>query len=248
MTSDGKPVELAKDGPAAVATGRAVASGAAQPIPAGSKPKVPIAKKYQIAFVTGEVAPFSKTGGLGEAMDGLPVALAALGHRVMVISPRYDQYKDAWDTAFWSSVTMGGKEESVHFFHAYKQKVDKVFVDHPTFLERVNGLSAAKLYGPEWGKDFADNQARFAYFCKAALVAIKDLPLGGYPYGHEVVVVANDWHSALVPMFIHAQRSADPSQWTNTKTSFLCHNAMFHALFEVEEGLAHVLNVPQRYA
>ena len=71
----------------------------------------------RIVFVTSEVAPFSKTGGrkhvascrktqghgrflvprssflflragLGEAMDGLPIALAALGHRVMVVSPR----------------------------------------------------------------------------------------------------------------------------------------------------------------
>eukprot|EP00438_Fugacium_kawagutii_P035887 Skav214946 [mRNA] locus=scaffold2244:116250:118284:+ [translate_table: standard] len=118
-----------------------------------------ITKKYQLVFVTGEVAPFSKTGGLGEAMDGLPIALAALGHRCMVISPRYDQYKEAWDTGYWGSVTMGGKQESVHFFHTYKQKVDYVFVDHPTFLERVNGQTGSKLYGPEWGKDFADNQA-----------------------------------------------------------------------------------------
>ena len=108
-------------------------------------------------------------------MDGLPIALAALGHRCMVISPRYDQYAEAWDTGYWSKVTMGGKEESVHFFHTYKQKVDYVFVDHPTFLERVNGQTGSKLYGPEWGKDFADNQARFAYFCKAALKAIQAL-------------------------------------------------------------------------
>merc|ERR1719215_1668667 len=206
MTSDGKPVELAKEGPAAVAVGRAVEAGFSSPIKMGSKPKVPIGKKYQIAFVTGEVAPFSKTGGLGEAMDGLPVALAALGHRVMVISPRYDQYKDAWDTSFWSSVTVGGKQEDVHFFHCYKQKVDQVFVDHPSFMERVAGLTGSKLYGPEWGYDFADNRARYAYFCKAALIAIQDLPLAGYPYGDKSIVVANDWHSALVPMFIDVER------------------------------------------
>ena len=61
---------------------------------------------------SGEVAPFSKTGGLGEAMDGLPIALAALGHRCMVISPRYDQYAEAWDTGYWGSVNMGGKHLS----------------------------------------------------------------------------------------------------------------------------------------
>jgi len=165
----------------------------------------------------------------------------------MVVSPRYDQYKDAWDTGFWSSVKMGGKDESVHFFHAYKQKVDHVFVDHPTFLERVDGLTGAKLYGPEWGKDFADNQARFAYFCKAALVAVKDLPLGGSTYGDEVVVVVNDWHSALVPLFIHVQRDTDPSLWAHTKSAFLCHNAVFQGRFEYEEGLSKVLDIPQQY-
>ena len=151
--------EVPKAGPPAVAMGRAMAAGRPAMSMVNGKPVTTITKKYQLVFVTGEVAPFSKTGGLGEAMDGLPIALAALGHRCMVISPRYDQYAEAWDTGYWGSVTMGGKQESVHFFHTYKQKVDYVFVDHPTFLERVNGQTGSKLYGPEWGKDFADNQA-----------------------------------------------------------------------------------------
>jgi granule-bound starch synthase len=246
--SDGKPFEVPKTGPAAVAVGRAIQAGAATPIKFGAgKPRAPIHKQYQVCFVTSEVAPFSKTGGLGEAMDGLPTAMAALGHRVMVIAPRYDQYKEAWDTDFHSSVSMGGKQEPVHFFHCYKQKVDYVFVDHPTFLERVWGLSASKLYGPEWGLDFPDNQARFAYFCKAALVAINELPLGGHTYGSKSVIVANDWHSALVPMFIHAERSGNPSKWAETKTFFLNHNAVFQGRFEREANLAQILGVPEKY-
>jgi len=247
-SAGGKPLEVPKAGPAAVAVGRAVAAGASEAIKVEKgKARAPIGKKFQIVFVTGEVAPYSKTGGLGEAMDGLPVALAALGHRVMVISPRYDQYEDAWDTSFWSSVTMAGKEESVHFFHAYKQKVDYVFADHACFLERVDAKSGSKLYGPEWGKDFADNQARYAYFCKAACLAIKDLPLGGAVYGDKVMVVANDWHTALVPMFIDAERQANASEWKHTKTAFLCHNAVFQGRFVYEEGIAEVLGVPQQY-
>lgn len=242
-----KSAEVPKEGPAAVAVGRALAAGAVGVSTSGKKPTVPIAKKYQIVFVTSEVAPFSKTGGLGEAMDGLPAALAALGHRCMVISPRYDQYEAAWDTSFWSSVTMGGKQEPVHFFHAYKQKVDYVFVDHPTFTERVDGLCGSKLYGPEWGKDFADNQARFAYFCKSAVVAMKELPLAGYPYGEDVIVVANDWHSSLVPMFIDVEKKKDATAWANTKSFFLCHNAVFQGRFELEPGLAEVFGVPQEY-
>merc|ERR1719281_1665528 len=96
----------------------------------GKLPTTNITKKYQIVLVSAELGPYSKT-------DGLSVALAALGHRVMVVTPRYDQYEDAWDTSFWSSVKMAGKEEPVHFFHAYKQKVDQVFVDHPSFLGNV---------------------------------------------------------------------------------------------------------------
>lgn len=77
-----------------------------------------------LVFVGAEVGPWSKTGGLGDVLGGLPPALAvsigagllglitrfiqliqlailfqARGHRVMTVSPRYDQYKDAWDTS-----------------------------------------------------------------------------------------------------------------------------------------------------
>merc|ERR1719261_52823 len=112
----------------------------------GKLPKAGITKKYQIVLVSAELAPYSKTGGLGEAVAGLSTAFAALGHRVMVVTPRYDQYKDAWDTSFWSSMEMGGKQEPVHFFHA-------------CFLNCIDGLSNNKLYGPQFGEDFIDNQA-----------------------------------------------------------------------------------------
>lgn len=36
-----------------------------------------------------QVAPWSKTGGLGDVMGALPQALAARGHRVMVVSARH---------------------------------------------------------------------------------------------------------------------------------------------------------------
>ena len=39
-----------------------------------------------------QVAPWSKTGGLGDVCGSLPPALAARGHRVMVVAPRYADY------------------------------------------------------------------------------------------------------------------------------------------------------------
>jgi len=241
--------KVPREGPAAVAVARSIAAGKGAVMMDGKLPKTSITKKYQIVLVSAELAPYSKTGGLGEAMDGLSVALAALGHRVMVVTPRYDQYEDAWDTSFWSSVKMGGKEEPVHFFHAYKQKVDQVFVDHPCFLANVWGKTGSKLYGPQFGEDYVDNQARFAYFCKAALVAIRQLPLAGYAYGDDVVVIANDWHAGLVPMFIEAEREMYPGTFdkSRTKVLSLTHNAVYQGRFKLEPGLADVLGVPEKF-
>ena len=41
-----------------------------------------------LVFVSAEVAPFSKTGGLGDVLNGLPATLASRGHRVVTIAPR----------------------------------------------------------------------------------------------------------------------------------------------------------------
>lgn len=42
----------------------------------------------RIVFVSAEVGPWSKTGGLGDVVGGLPIALAQRGHNVLTIAPR----------------------------------------------------------------------------------------------------------------------------------------------------------------
>jgi hypothetical protein len=34
-------------------------------------------------------------------------------------------------------IKVGDRYERVRFFHCYKRGVDRVFIDHPSFLERV---------------------------------------------------------------------------------------------------------------
>ena len=50
----------------------------------------------KIMFVSSEVAPFIKTGGLGDVAGALPEALAAAGHDVRVFCPLYSAIGQNW--------------------------------------------------------------------------------------------------------------------------------------------------------
>lgn len=100
---------------------------------AESEPTTSLTQRpMNLVFVAAEVAPWSKTGGLGDVVGGLPIELARRGHKVMSIAPRYDQYRDGWDT----TITVKVMGETVRYFHCHKKGVDRVFVDHPWFLAK----------------------------------------------------------------------------------------------------------------
>ena len=50
---------------------------------------MPPTKKYKILFVTSEVVPFVKTGGLADVSSSLPQKLQELGHQVRIVIPKY---------------------------------------------------------------------------------------------------------------------------------------------------------------
>lgn len=89
--------------------------------------------KHNIVFITAEAAPYSKTGGLGDVCGSLPIALAARGHRVMVISPRYmhgcpadKNFAAASELNCLIKVYCFGGAQEVSFFHEYRENVDWV--------------------------------------------------------------------------------------------------------------------------
>ncbi|OIV98018.1 hypothetical protein TanjilG_16855 [Lupinus angustifolius] len=167
--------------------------------------KVQARVSYSIVFVTAEAAPYSKTGGLGDVCGSLPIALAARGHRVMVISPRYihgtpedKKFSGAVDLDCRIKLYCFGAVQEVGFFHEFRDGVDWIFVDHPSFHRPGN------LYGDKFGT-FGDNQFRFTLLSHAACEAPLVLPLGGYTYGDKCLFLVNDWHAGLVPILLAAK-------------------------------------------
>lgn len=202
-----------------------------------------------LIFVAAEVAPWSKTGGLGDVLGGLPPAMAANGHRVMTVTPRYDQYKDGWDTGVEVELIVGNRTETVRFFHCYKRGVDRVFVDHPIFLEKVWAKTGSKIYGPVAGQDYDDNQLRFSLLCQAALEAARVLNLNNNPYfsgpyGEDVVFIANDWHTALLPCYLKSMYKSK-GMYLNAKVAFCVHNIAYQGRFSFSDF--SMLNLPEEF-
>ncbi|XP_042496904.1 starch synthase 1, chloroplastic/amyloplastic-like [Macadamia integrifolia] len=167
--------------------------------------KPPTKVTYNIVFVTSEAAPYSKTGGLGDVCGSLPLALAARGHSVMVVSPRYLRggpsdkiFGGAFDVNCRIKISCFGGLQEVAFFHEYRAGVDWVFVDHPSYHRPGNP------YGDSQGA-FGDNQFRFTLLCHAACEAPLVIPLRGSTYGEKCLFLANDWHGGLVPVLLAAK-------------------------------------------
>lgn len=66
-------------------------------------------------------------------------------------------------------------------------------------------------------------QYRFMLMCLAALEAPLNLPLDGSLYGEEVIFVANDWHAALVPVYL-ASKYRPHGVYTDARSILAIHN------------------------
>src|SRR4030042_3776161 len=48
----------------------------------------------KVLFATSEVSPYSRAGGLADVSHTLPLALARMGHEVLITSPKYRQSRN----------------------------------------------------------------------------------------------------------------------------------------------------------
>ncbi len=171
----------------------------------------------QILFVASEVAPWSKTGGLGDVAGALPRALAARGHAVHVVSPRYG-FIDAAAAGFVrrdAALRVRGEATTVWVKDGHPTVH---LVEHERFFSGRRGL-----YG-ERGHDYGDNAERFAWFARAALAIPAACRL------RPRVVHANDWQAGLCPWLLRHEHAQDPAL-AGARTVFTIHNLAYQGVF-----------------
>jgi len=171
-----------------------------------------------VLFVASEVAPWSKTGGLGDVVGSLPRALAARGHAVSVVSPRYygiDVRKPGFEPLN-RAVSVRGEPTTLWLYRA--GGVSFYFVENDRYYGSRRGL-----YGDVHG-DYGDNAERFAYLSRAALAA--PAALGFRPR----IVHLNDWQTGLVPYLLRHEHGEDLSL-ARTRTVFTIHNLAYQGIF-----------------
>ncbi|MBI4536102.1 MAG: glycogen/starch synthase, partial [Ignavibacteriae bacterium] len=53
-----------------------------------------MAKPLKVLFVSSEVEPFAKTGGLADVSGSLPQAIKQFDHEIRIVLPRYGSIKE----------------------------------------------------------------------------------------------------------------------------------------------------------
>jgi starch synthase len=176
-------------------------------------------ESLHVALVSSEMVPFAKTGGLADVCGALPKALARLGHRVTAFLPRYGSIPFP-PGEFMGSVHVPADtpHRSAGFYRTrLREGVDVVFVEHPPFFDRPG------IYGQD-GHDYVDNRFRFAFFARAVTEYFRSR--GERPD----VFHAHDWQAGLVPVYLKAFYSDDPTLHRSPSV-FTIHNLAYQGNF-----------------
>lgn len=168
-----------------------------------------------ILYASSEVAPFSQSGGLGDVAGSLPKELAKLGEKVSVVSPLYGTMKQSWRERmiFLMSfnVKLAWRTQYCGVFLLQKDGVDYYFIDNEYYFKRD------RPYG------YDDDSERFAFFSKAVICMLLNLEL------RVQVIHANDWHTALIPVYINAMYRDTPL-FERVRTALTIHNINYQGL------------------
>jgi starch synthase len=197
--------------------------------------------RLKVLFVVSECVPFAKTGGLADVAGALPLALAARGHDVRVVLPRYrSAAKHASERLpaplavplahgeAWASVWERRLDEP----NARGGSARAYLLEHNQLFDRDG------VYGDKQG-DFGDNLARFAFLSRGALRLCPYLD-----FSPDVVHV-HDWQTCLVPIYLNTVERASLGSAASILT---IHNLGYQGWFPKESLLQSGLGWDQFHA
>ncbi|HHT9110095.1 MAG TPA: glycogen synthase GlgA [Candidatus Brocadiaceae bacterium] len=177
-----------------------------------------------VVFLSSEVAPFAKTGGLADIAGSIPKGLQKLGADIAVLMPFYDDIKDDQypliKTDIQFEVRIGDKLKPGYVYKGFlpASRVPIYFIGNDQYYGRKG------LYNhPGTTRDFEDNSERFIFFAQAALAVIEKLNLSPH------IVHCNDWQTGLVPVYLKT-KFAYKDCFKNTKTIITIHNLAYQGV------------------
>ncbi len=174
-----------------------------------------------ILFAASEAFPFIKTGGLGDIVHSLPVALSQLGDDVRLVLPAYRDVLagvDSLKEIGYMDLPGIGVTHRVRVLQAHQESLgDYLYlIDVPTLFDRPGNP-----YVHSDGFNWPDNAERFTVFSRAVAQLAKGIP--GTDWRPEVVH-CHDWQTGLVPAFLSMFHP-------RPKTVFTIHNLAYDGHF-----------------
>ena len=175
-----------------------------------------MSKKLKIVSIASEVAPFSKTGGLGDVAHSLPKAIKKLGHEIIVITPLYEQVIDKKKyklKIIYENINVYLNSEetvTVNYWQAFLTEGLPIY-----FIDCKKYFSQKKtLYGS------THENARFLIFDVAALKLISLLKF------EADIVHCHDWQTGLIPFYLKTDFRYSKTL-RKAKTVYTIHNLVF---------------------
>lgn len=173
-----------------------------------------------VLFVTSEITPWVKTGGLGDVAAALPPALIRTGCEVCVLVPCYPALRAAFPASRHVAQfpSLGGQFPPSDLLEATTNDgVRLLLLDCPALYGRPGN----PYLGPE-GHDWLDNPLRFGLLSRvAARLASMTSPLDWHPD----ILHCHDWQTGLAPYYARFYENS------RAKSVMTIHNLAFQGVF-----------------
>ena len=177
----------------------------------------------KVLFAAAEVAPFSKVGGLADVMGSLPKYIEKKAE-IAIFTPLHGCIdKDKFDikeypnSEMWITFGNHGHKFKLHYCKLPDTKINVFFIENEWYFGCFKEVYPKYL-------DTRYEHERYVAFSLAVLEYAKALNFKAD------IVHVNDWHTAMIPMFIEANYKYDEF-WNQAKTVFQIHNLAYQGIW-----------------